>query len=146
MTTGTRANRVRIALKQMLPDDHTWTERCDAEWRTTFPCGFEPLFVHSTDITVCPDQVVKAGAPLSDADFEDLLDALIEWLWVSATPYIFEESIEHILQLLTDTQPVHDMVLKAAAASNSMTLINFLGADRAPYMQPQPNQRSTSNE
>lgn len=129
-TDRSREERALTALNDMLPAEFTWVERCDPPWRAAFPCGIAPLFVYRTTITVCTAQMADAGTSLADGAFEDLLDALIDWVFVSAVPYQFNESVDHVLAVLRDMQPDHAVVLEAAARLNNMSLARFLGADR----------------
>lgn len=128
--TMTRQDRVLRALNEGLPDDYTWTERCAAAWRANFPCGFQPPFEYSTTIVVCTDQIVRAGASLDIDGFEELLDALIDWVFKSAVPYQFGETVEHVMQVFADLLPENMPILRTAASLNGMTLVEFLGADR----------------
>jgi hypothetical protein len=133
MMTYTRQNHVADALNDCLPDEVTWTERCDAAWRAAFPCGIQPKFDFSDTLTVCTEQIVRAGAMLSDDEFEDLLNALVAWVFVSGVPYRFQESTEHIIGVLDDLEPVNAAVLRRVAALNGRTLVEFLGAERTEF-------------
>jgi hypothetical protein len=130
MMTATRHDHVARALNDCMPDHMTWSERCDAAWRTAFPCGIQPKFDFTETLTICTDQIVRAGAMLNDEGFEDLLIALIDWVFVSGVPYRFGESTDHIIGVLDDLQPEAAALLRRVATLNGCTLVEFLGADR----------------
>jgi hypothetical protein len=133
MMTATRQDRIARALDQGVPDHMTWSERCDAAWRAAFPCGIQPKFDFTETLTICTDQIVRAGAMLSDDDFEDFLDALVDWVFVSGVPYTFRESTDHIIGVLDDLQPEAAALLRRVATLNGCTLVEFLGADRTEF-------------
>lgn len=130
MMTMTRQDRVLRALDEGLPANYTWTEQCDPAWRAAFPCGFQPPFEYSTTITLCTEQIVRAGAPLDTDAFEEFLDALIDWVFKSAVPFQYDETVEHVMQVVADLLPENMPILQTAATLNRMTLVEFLGADR----------------
>jgi hypothetical protein len=130
MMTNTREASVRTALAQILPDDHDWQECCSADWREAFPCGAQPFFEYGLTVTVCIEQVVRAGAQLDEEDFEFYLEALLDWVFISGAPLILGESTEHLMGLLDELHPVTSLVLTSAARQNGMSLVEFLGVDR----------------
>lgn len=133
MMTATRHDRVARALDQGLPDQMTWSERCDPAWRAAFPCGIQPHFDYAETLIICTDQIVRAGAVLPDDDFEDLIDALVDWVFTSGVPYTFRESTDHIIGVLNDVRPEAAALLRRVASLNGFTLIEFLGADRTEF-------------
>jgi len=133
MMTYTRQDHVAEALNGCVPDSMTWTERNDAAWRAAFPCGMQPKFNHTETLTICTDQIVQAGAMLDDEGFENLILALVAWVFTSGVPYVFEESTEHIIGVLDDVSPDEAAFLRHVAELNGCTLIEFLGADRTEF-------------
>lgn len=127
---NSRADRIQIALDQILPDDETWTECCDPAWRAAFPCGIAPRFVYRKYITVCTDQILAATNTLDDPHFEDYLDALLEWNYATGASFILNEPVPQIIHLFETVYPVSAMVLRSAADAHGLTLTAFLGADR----------------
>lgn len=135
MMTTTREAIVARALNDGAPDNITWQERSDPKWRTAFPCGIQPKLTYTTTLTICTEQIVQAGAHLSDSDFEEFVDALIEWVFVSGVPYRFEESTEHIMAVLQDIEPECATLLRRVADLNHCSLVQFLGADRIEFKE-----------
>lgn len=137
MMTNTRQDHVAQALNDCIPDHMTWTERNDATWRAAFPCGIQPKFDFTETLTICTEQIVQAGAMLTDEGFEDFLIALVDWVFVSGVPYRFQESTDHIIGVLDDLQPEASVTLRRVAELNGYTLVEFLGADRTEFGSPQ---------
>ncbi len=133
MTSLSRPDRVLHALNEGLPDATTWTERCDAAWRIAFPCGIQPRFNYQGPLVICTDQIVRAGAMLNDDEFELMIDALVDWVFLSGIPYDTRETPEFIVTVFRDVNADDFAFIRQVAALNGMSVMDFLGANHTEY-------------